>query len=744
MDVPIVKNNERDYLDSTAAMVEGEIVRITFENETSSFRVFQMKGEEGGTITVVGILPPLIVGAFVRVRGSWEDSLKYGRRFVAQSIVELAPKTLSSLKRYLGSGRIKGIGKILAQKVVGTFGLRTLSILDQEPHRLAEVDGFGARRIEQVKQAWEKQRIAGELMLLLDGHVLSPSALAVRIMRRYGSRSLEVVARDPYSLMHEMSGVGFLTADRVARGLGISAHSFKRIQAAIRHLLEEQRDQGHTFQEESVLIEQTATFLELPTEPSSQQPIEEALDRLEEKKVLFRERTNPHCTKVFLAYLYHAEMRVAHRVRALLEAPLVPLSGVDEGVRIFQKDTGASFAPEQRTALEEVCRSPVTIVTGGPGVGKTTVMRALLTLFKRAGMEVRLAAPTGRAAKRLSEATGHEAMTLHRLLEFDPRRRAFGRGACCPLPIQALVIDEASMLDLPLADVLFQSILPGTRVVFVGDVDQLPSIGPGRVLGDLIDSNIVPCVRLSRVFRQHASSLIVMNAHRIQAGQLPQTASSEHSLADFFVIQRVDAAAARSLIVELVTKRIPDKFGFDPLRQIQVLTPCHQGPVGVQMLNKTLQYVLNPIGNYVEQGGRIFREGDKVMQLRNDYDHSIWNGDIGWIEEVRVSEKKVRVSFDDGEREVFYTSSMLDHLTLAYACSIHKSQGSEYPAVVMPVLSSHAVFLSRRLLYTGMTRGKQLVVLVSTPRALSMAVAQGRQEGRRTCLLQRLRTESNF
>jgi exodeoxyribonuclease V alpha subunit len=448
---------------------------------------------------------------------------------------------------------------------------------------------------------------------------------------------------------------------------------------------------------------------------------------------------------VFTEALYTAEVRLAGRLVEIAEAPASPLPGAAQAVTEFEARAGVALAPEQRDAVEQAARAQLMVITGGPGVGKTTIVRAILAMFERSGVDVRLAAPTGRAAKRMSEATGREAMTLHRLLEFDPKRATFKRDRARPLEAQALVVDEASMVDLSMADALLQAISPGTRLVLVGDVDQLPSVGPGAVLRDIIASGVVPCARLTRIFRQAAQSLIVTNAHRVNAGEPPIAPPRGDTGADFFLIERRDPEAAKDVILELVTQRIPQRFGLDPIRDIQVLTPMHRGSAGSHALNEALQERLNPARSpstgavvaSVTRGTRTFRAGDKVMQLRNDYDRGVYNGDVGTIVRIEAEEERLFVGFD--ERQVPYESAELDELTLAYACSVHKSQGSEYPAVVVPLLTTHFVMLSRNLLYTALTRGKRLVVLVHDPRALKLALAEDRRDERRTRLAARIR-----
>ncbi len=729
-------------------VVEGEVERITFENVETGFRVVKLVVEgKSERLTVVGTFPAVGVGSRLRVRGSLVTDPKHGEQLRAANVTELAPSTLLGLERYLGSGMIKGVGPRYAQRIVSAFGLETLRVLEENPERLAEVEGLGKKRIEGIVHAWQEQRSIREVMVFLQAHGASP-ALAARIFKRYGPGAVNVVANDPYRLAIDVWGVGFVTADRIASALGVARDSPQRMQAGVLQTLRDLTDAGHVYVGEEELITRAGRMLDGSVGSSSPEVGEgrifHAVSALEAGRHVTVETVHG-ARLVYTAGLHAAEVRLAARLAEIASAEARPLSGADRAIADFEERAHVALAPEQRHAVEQAATSPLLVVTGGPGVGKTTIVRAILAVLDRAGLDVRLAAPTGRAAKRLKEATGREASTLHRLLEFEPKSAKFKRDRQNPIEGGALVIDETSMVDLPMADALLQAIPRGMRLILVGDVDQLASVGPGAVLRDVISADWIPCVRLTRIFRQATKSLIVTNAHRINAGEAPIVPEAGTDT-DFFFIERTTAEAAQKTIVELVARRIPHRFGLDPVRDIQVLTPMHRGAAGAVALNEALQAVLNPVGPSIQRGSRTFRSGDKVMQLRNDYDRNVWNGDVGVVASIDGEEGSLVVSYDGGEkapaREVPYDGSSLDELTLAYACTIHKSQGSEYPAVVIPLLTAHFVMLSKNLLYTAVTRGKRLVVLVADSRAVTLALAADRKDERRTRLGPRLRALS--
>ncbi|MBX3232869.1 MAG: ATP-dependent RecD-like DNA helicase [Labilithrix sp.] len=726
--------------------IEGDVAVVTFENNETGFRVVKVDvSGRRDRLTIVGLFPRVGAGARIRARGVMEVDRQHGEQLRATSVTELAPTTLAGIERYLGSGMIRGIGQVTAQRIVQHFKLDTLRVLDEEPHRLREVSGLGRTRAEQLAQAWTEQRAIRDVMVFLQAHGASVH-LAARIFKRYGAKAVAIVSSDPYRLAIDVWGIGFRTADKIASELGIAKDSPQRMQAALLQSLRDATENGHSFIVAEELVLRAARLVSDDGEPSMDTiaHVESALEAVrasghvvaEEEGGLARVAARGTAS-IYETRMHDTEVRLAGRLAALARAEARALRGFDDAVERFEKETGTVLAEEQRLAVTQAARCPLLVITGGPGVGKTTIVKAILGVFERAGVVARLAAPTGRAAKRMSEATGKEAMTLHRLLEFDPKTSSFKRDAKRPVDGGALVVDESSMVDVWMADALTQAVPDGARLILVGDVDQLPSVGPGSVLRDAITSGVVPCVRLVKIFRQAEESLIVQNAHRINGGEMPIVPEKGED-ADFFVMQKREPEEALKAVIDLVTKHIPRRFGLDPVRDVQVLTPMNRGGVGTMALNEALQSVLNPGGAGLQRGRTTFRVGDKVMQLRNDYDKNVYNGDVGIVSTVDTEEDSLTVRFDE-TREVPYDGRSLDELTLAYACTVHKSQGSEYPAVVIPLLTAHFVMLSKNLVYTGVTRGKRLVVLVADPRAVKIALGEQRREERRTKLALRIR-----
>jgi exodeoxyribonuclease V alpha subunit len=709
----------------------GEVERVTFENEATSFRVIRLGSVEGGgarhgSLPVVGTFPAVGPGTRVRVTGEFVKDAKHGEQFRVETLIPIAPSTLAGLEKYLGSGLIHGIGPGFAKRIVATFGLDSLSVLDQHPERLSEVTGIGERRIEEIKKTWASQRAISNVMMLLQTHGASP-ALAARIFKQYGEKAASILQRSPYRLALDVRGVGFKTADRIARSLGISGDHPERAQAGVMHELGVLADQGHVVLPRELIAERAASMLEIDVGH-----VDAAIEALWASERVVVEEGG-----VYLSWLYRAEVAVASGLKRLLESPGKELGGLEAALTAFEQASKIELAPGQRAAVEAAARHKVVVITGGPGVGKTTIVRAILNVLAKSRLRVKLAAPTGRAAKRLSESTGLEASTLHRLLAFDPRQQSFQLDSENPIEADVVIVDEASMIDVPLGAALIGALPTAARLIVVGDSDQLPSVGPGALLRDLIDSGAIPTVRLNEIFRQAGESRIVLNAHRILHGEMPESVDAELPNADFFVVPRKTPEEAAELVRELVVTRIPRRFGFDPKRDIQVLTPMHRGPAGTIALNELLQAALNPDGPALESRGQKLRLGDKVMQTRNDYEREAFNGDIGVVSSVDLEGRKLQVRFD--QREVEYDDPSLDSLTLAYATSIHKSQGSEYPAVVIPLLTAHFVMLSRNLVYTAVTRAKKLCVLAADPRAIRLALAETRREERMTRLSERLR-----
>jgi exodeoxyribonuclease V alpha subunit len=716
--------------------LEGTVDRIVFSGGGGEFTVARLTVEGAGEpVTVVGSLLGIPVGARLRVTGHREQSSRFGPQFRVSGYAELAPATLEGIRRYLGSGLVKGIGPEFASRIVERFGIETLAILDSDPRRISEVPGIGPTRARAIRDAWSAQREVRNVMVFLQGHGVSP-AFAARIFKRYGARAIALVRENPFRLAFDVWGIGFLSADKLAAALGIGRESDARIEAGVRHVLEEASSDGHVFAPREGLARATAGLLEV-----SEDKVHPAIDRLARAGDVVIEAaaadgmamTSPG-EAVYTTPLHRAEVAVAAGLKRLMASePAGPAVDAQRALQWYQAEAKIELAAQQADAIRRALTEPVLVVTGGPGVGKTTIVRGIVSILMRKGGRVALAAPTGRAAKRLSEATGQPAATLHRLLEWRPAEGAFGRSSERPLEADLLVVDEASMLDVRLAADLLAALGPGTRLVLVGDVDQLPSVGPGTVLRDVITSGAVPTVRLTEIFRQAGRSQIVINAHRIHDGEVPEPAAAPTDGGvdgrDFFFLEESDPAAAAATIRDLVSVRLPRRYGFQP-HEVQVLAPMHRGELGAGNLNLLLQATLTAGAPGISRGGRAFHVGDRVMQVRNDYDKDVFNGDIGRVERIArgpgegggeaADEQELIVRFDD--REVPYGLDELDELRLAYAATVHKAQGSEFPAVIIPVHTQHFVMLQRNLLYTAVTRARKLVVLVGTRRALGLAV----------------------
>ncbi len=699
--------------------LEGVVERITYFNPENGYSVLRLtvRGQTD-PVTVVGNLPEITPGEHLRLAGQWTAHPDYGRQFRAERCEQVLPATVEGIRRYLGSGLIKGIGPKTAEKIVNTFGPETLSVIDAQPHRLREVPAIGEKRYELITAAWEAQKAIKEVMVFLQGHGVS-TGLAVKIYKHYGDDALAVVRADPYRLARDIWGIGFKTADKIARALGLPLDAPTRLEAGVAYALSELADDGHVYAPEAELIQTAAGLLDTPPEL-----LPAALDRLEADGRIRRETLpGANAPAVYLTPFHQAEVNAAARLKGLLTATqsrLADFADANWGALYASITHGTvDLSPEQREAVQAALTHKVCVLTGGPGTGKTTALRTLIRLLELRRHPVALASPTGRAAKRLSEATGRPAQTLHRLLGFSPTE-GFTFNEHQRLPAHLVVVDEASMLDLILFNNLLKAIDPAAHLLLVGDVDQLPSVGAGDVLRDLVRSERVPVVRLTQIFRQAADSHIITNAHRVNRGQMPVF---DKEARDFFLFAASDPELAANWVVDVVHHRIPQRFGLNPLEDVQVLAPMHRGAVGVGNLNARLQAALNPPAPSKaerQMGGRVLRVGDRVMQVRNNYQKDTFNGDIGRVTDVDFENQTLTVQFEG--RPVFYDWMDADELQHAFAVSIHKAQGSEFPAVVLPLLTQHYLMLQRNLLYTAITRARQLCVLVGTRKAIGIAV----------------------
>jgi len=722
---------QSSFTDSPVERLSGTLERVTFRSEETGFCVLRVKvAGHRELVTVTGSAASVTPGEFLECTGSWHNDRVHGMQFKAAQLQVVQPTTLEGIEKYLGSGMVKGIGPHFAKALVQAFGAEVFDVIEETPARLLELPGIGPKRMEKVAAAWVEQKAVREIMVFLQSHGLG-TARAVRIYKTYGNEAILKVTENPYRLALDIHGVGFKTADALAAKLGLAPDSPMRAQAGVRHVLQEMSGRGHCAAARDELCSSAAALLEIA------QPVIDAAISAEiaEENLIPDEIAGRPC--LFLTPLYRAEVGVAASLSRL--APGAPPWGeivAEQAIPWVEGETGLTLSPSQREAVRLALGSKVVVITGGPGVGKTTLVNSILSIIRARKLRVTLCAPTGRAAKRLTESTGLEAKTIHRLLEFDPQTFGFKRGRDNPLETDLLVLDESSMVDVVLMNKLLPAVPDSAALVIVGDVDQLPSVGPGCVLADIIASGAVPTVRLTEIFRQAASSRIIVNAHRINRGELPLKDEGKE-LSDFYFIPATTPEDIHAKLLQVVTERIPKRFGLHPVRDIQVLTPMNRGGLGARSLNAELQQALNGKAEpKVTRFGTGFAPGDKVIQTVNNYDKEVFNGDIGRIATLDLDEGSLSVEFDD--RLVPYEFGELDELSLAYATSIHKSQGSEYAAVVIPLAMQHYTMLERNLIYTAVTRGKQLVVVIGEPKALAMAVKNQKSQHRLTKLAGRI------
>jgi exodeoxyribonuclease V alpha subunit len=716
-------------------IIFGLLEKISYHNEENDFVVAKLREKEKKELTtIVGNLSGITPGESLKLTGNWVQNKRFGEQFQVESFEVTVPATLHGIQKYLASGLIQGIGPIMSERIVEKFGLHTLEVIEKKPERLSEVEGIGPKRISMIRKAWGEQKEIKEIMIFLQGHGVG-AAYSAKIYKQYGDQSIERVRENPYRLAHDIYGIGFMTADKIAQNLGIDRNSLIRAKAGLLYVLNQLTEEGHVYYPETQLIHKAKEILNVDEEIVIQ-----AVRELSREKELFLEDLDPegHLRAAYLAPFYVAETGVAQRLINLKESPpnIRPIHP-EKAIEWVQQKLKIELAQRQGEAVLLAATSKVLIITGGPGTGKTTIITAILRIFQQLKLRILLAAPTGRAAKRMNEATGWEAKTIHRLLEYSPHKGGFKKDQDDPLEADVVIIDEASMVDTLLMYHLLKAIPSHAHLILVGDVDQLPSVGPGNVLKDIIRSGKFTVVRLFEIFRQAQESMIVVNAHKVNQGEFPVLKEIDKpEKTDFQFIQEEDPEKILQNILDLCSEKIPRQFRFHPLREIQVLAPMHKGTIGVANLNIELQKRLNPGQSGITRGAWSFRLGDKVMQIVNNYDKDVFNGDIGWISKIDPEQREVTIEFDG--RLVTYDYSDLDEVVLAYAVSVHKSQGSEYPVVILPVVTQHYMLLQRNLIYTGITRAKKLVIMIGTKKALAIAIRNNKPQRRYTLLSERL------
>lgn len=717
------------------ATIQGEVVSIVYYNSENGYAIIRMLSpDEPGQVTALGTLGSVAPGESLALTGQWVEHPKFGRQFKVEVCEHLLPADINGIRRFLASGAIKGVGEKIAQRLIEAFGNEVLDILDTDPEKLLMVEGIGEAKLKSIVTSWQEKREVRGLMLFLQTHG-APTTFAHRIFKHYGVDAVRKLKANPYDLAYDIHGIGFRTADDLALKLGFAEDAPQRLEAGVEYCLRHIAETaGHMYLPRLSLIEETAKLLGC----HNLELVEEQVDFLVARKRLVTEILPDQDAgeAIFLTYLWRTEREIASRLKALLDhtSPMDP-QRIARAIVQEEQRLALALSPEQRQAVESACGNKVSIITGGPGTGKTTITRVVVRALKSLGFKIALAAPTGRAAKRLSEATGFMATTLHRLLGYQPVT-GFDFGEEKKLGADVVVVDEVSMLDSTLCLSLLRALPLTCRVIFVGDHNQLPSVGAGNILGDMLESGVIPAVTLTQIYRQAQESMIVVNAHRINMGEFPLGSPHAPPRADFFWVEKDSLPELQSLVVRMVCERIPEAYGLDPMTEVQVLTPMHKGEVGTMALNRLLQAELNGHGRELVRGQRSLRVGDRILQLRNNYDKEIFNGDLGHILDFDVEDQVLTAEFDG--REVEYDFEELDEISLAYALSVHKSQGSEYPAVVMPVVTQHYMLLQRNLIYTGLTRGRKLAVLMGSRRAMHMGLKNERGRKRFTTLALRL------
>lgn len=726
--------------DEPIEALEGQIERITYMNEETGYTVAKVSVSGFVShITIVGNLLALAPGEVLQMQGVWETHPRFGRQFRVLKHTTILPTSVKGIKKYLGSGLIKGIGSVMASRIVKKFGEKTLEVLDEHIEQLIRVEGIGKKRIGLIKRAWTDQKEIRSVMIFLQEYGVGVIH-ATKIYKQYGQRSIAVVSQNPYKLATDISGIGFQTADRIAQNLGFEKDAPVRSEAGVLYVLNRLSEEGHVFYPYSLLVDRCCEILEVKRDTVIKAFSNCALEGkivIEDLNHLLDE-FEPNHKAVYLTGFHVSENGISGHLKRLLSSEKTIRSmNLEKAIEWVQKRIDLQLAPRQIDAVKRAISDKVLIITGGPGTGKTTIIHSVIKIYRPVGARILLAAPTGRAAKRMAEATGQAARTIHRMLEFNWQKGGFQRNENRPLEADVIILDEASMIDTVLMYHLLKAVPSGATLIMVGDANQLPSVGPGKVLQDAIDSGSIPVIELNQVFRQARESLIITNAHRIHKGRIPETSDARGDLGDFYFIEQEEPDQALRTVMELVCKRIPQRFRMNPMEDIQVVTPMHKGIVGTVNLNMRLQDALNPSKIEIARGDRSFRLNDKVMQTKNNYEKEVFNGDIGFVTSIDEKDQKVVVDYDG--RKVIYDYFEFDEILLAYAISVHKAQGSEYPAVVIPILSQHYLLLQRNLIYTAVTRGKQLVVMVGSKKALTTGVKNNKTLKRYTYLKERLK-----